>query len=77
MGRPFARPRVIDQLTRDISLDDPVHVLSDNKDILLGKVYITNLYLLMCFKYRTSRESQVRLQPPYHEDYLWSHPIRV
>ena len=52
MGRPFARPRVIDQLTRDISLDDPVHVLSDNKDLLLGKVYITNLYLLMCFKYR-------------------------
>ena len=40
MGKPFARPRVVDQLAHDISLDDPVVVPCTNKELLLSKLHV-------------------------------------
>ena len=77
-GKAFARPRVVDQLAHDISLDDAVRVHCVNKELLLSKLYIISTYVFVdVFNYRTSRDCQVRLQPPYHEDYLHSHPVRI
>ena len=78
MGKPFARPRVVDQLAHDISLDDPVVVPCTNKELLLSKLHVHYKCVFMIyFNCRTSRECYVRLQPPYLEDYLWPHPVRL
>jgi len=38
IGKAFARPRVVDQLAHDISLDDAVRVHCVNKELLLSKL---------------------------------------